>query len=358
MHSTCRTFSKTHVRTRAAQAPGSIARDPAAPAAATEQRGEAAEAVESKAPLPLTRSHQLSPAEGLAHGTCHPDARPGRPHGTGGGGRSTWNCRGEMAGHPLSDGSRPSADVWLGGWLVVLKGHGNRKALELWVNEDGAGRPRGGAAPPTPEPRQTLPTSAAAPRGPDGTPHSHGRARNWASRLRDSAKVPGHNGPPPALPSTETAKEPGRAPQAERAQDTEGRPCRDAPPPHTRCPRTEAPHARASAPLQPWTRRLSERKGACSRCGRAPRSPPTCLPGVPPPRHGEEEGAQQGHGDGRAAHRKNSALIVVAEDKKPAPENAHLCKRQTSHPLSRGWGGVKREKARRSHNNNKTGKKR
>lgn len=129
-------------------------------------------------------------------------------------------------------------------------------------------------------------------------------------------------------------------------------------PPHTRCPRTEAPHARASAPLQPQTRRLSERKGACSRCGRAPRSPPTCLPGVPPPRHGEEEGAQQGHGDGWAAHRKNSALIVVAEDKKPAPENAHLCKRQTSHPLSRGWGGVKREKARRSHNNNKTGKKR
>lgn len=244
MHSTRRTFSKTHVRTRAAQAPGSIARDPAAPAAATEQRGEAAEAVESKASLLLTCSHQLSPAEGLAHGTCHPDARPGRPHGTGGGGRSTWNCRGEMAGHPLSDGSRPSADVWLGGWLVVLKGHGNRKALELWVNEDGAGRPRGGAAPPTPEPRQTLPTSAAAPRGPDGTPHSHGRARNWASRLRDSAKVPGHNGPPPALPSTETAKEPGRAPQAERTRDTEGRPCRDPHPPAHALP----PHGGASRP--------------------------------------------------------------------------------------------------------------
>lgn len=59
MHSTRRTFSKTHVRTRAAQAQGSIARDPAAPVAAMEQRGEAAEAVESKASLLLTRSHQL-----------------------------------------------------------------------------------------------------------------------------------------------------------------------------------------------------------------------------------------------------------------------------------------------------------
>lgn len=124
----------------------------------------------------------------------------------------------------------------------------------------------------------------------------------------------------------------------------------------TPTPRTRAaPARRHLTPGRP--RRFSLGLGG-SQSGREPRSPPTCLPGVPPPRHGEEEGAQQGHGDGWAAHRKNSALIVVAEDKKPAPENAHLCKRQTSHPLSRGWGGVKREKARRSHNNNKTGKKR